>query len=87
MSQHILRHFLLAPAQFGGEEHFAREVSSLIAFVRGCPRVEGVEAITLPGDPERRTLRQKSVEGISFDQGNWSQLVKLAHELGVNVPE
>jgi uncharacterized oxidoreductase len=78
---------VLAPAHFGGAEHFAREVSSLMAFVRGCPRVEGVEAITLPGDPERRIQRQKSSEGITFDEGNWAQLVKLADELGVDVPE
>jgi uncharacterized oxidoreductase len=78
---------VLAPAQFGGAEPFAREVSSLIEFVRGCPRVDGVEAITLPGDPERGILKRNLAEGISFDQRNWSQLVDLAHELGVRVPE
>ncbi len=78
---------VLSPEHFGGKEHFARGVSSLMAFVRACPRVEGVDEITLPGDPERRILRQKLAEGITFDEGNWSQLVKLAHELGVDVPE
>ncbi|MCH8040847.1 MAG: hypothetical protein IH977_10970, partial [Nitrospinae bacterium] len=28
--------------------------SDMIDFVRGCPRIEGVDEITLPGDPERR---------------------------------
>jgi uncharacterized oxidoreductase len=77
---------VLAPDHFGGAGHFGAEVSNLIAFVRGCPRVEGVEEITLPGDPERRTLARKLAEGIVFDGRNWDQLVKLADELGVDVP-
>ena len=77
---------LLNPEHFGGTEHFASEVSSLVGFIRGCPRVEGVDEITLPGDPERRTLAQRTLQGISFDEGNWAQLEKLAEELDVAVP-
>jgi uncharacterized oxidoreductase len=77
---------VLDPAHFGGRQHFAQEVSGLIAFVRGCPRVEGVDEIVLPGDPERRTLRNKEAEGITFDEKNWAELVKLAERLGVEAP-
>ena len=77
---------VLSPEHFGGAEHFASEVSSLIGFVRGCPRIEGVDEILLPGDPERRTLARTTAEGIAFDEGNWAQLTKLAGELGVEVP-
>jgi len=78
---------VLAPAHFGGTDHFRREVSDLIAFVRGCPRVDGVDEIILPGDPERRTLSKKLAEGITFDEKNWGELVKVAAKLGVEVPE
>jgi uncharacterized oxidoreductase len=78
---------VLDPAHFGGREHFAREVSDLIDFVRGCPRVAGVEEITLPGDPERGILQRKRTEGVAFDEANWGQLVELAGQLGVEVPE
>lgn len=77
---------VLDPAHFGGVDHFAAEVSSLVQFIRGCPRAEGVDEITLPGDPERRTLAQRAAEGIPFDEGNWSQLAKLAEKLGVTPP-
>jgi uncharacterized oxidoreductase len=77
---------VLDPAHFGGAEHFAREVADLIAFVRGCPRAEGVDQIILPGDPERRTLGQKLAQGVTLDEGNWGELVKLAGVLGVDVP-
>ena len=78
---------VLAPDHFGGAEHFAREVAALAGFVRACPRVEGASEILLPGDPERRTMKQKAAEGITFDEGNWDKLVALAERLGVALPE
>ncbi len=75
------------PEHFGGTEHFDSEVSQLVDWVRSCPRVDGVDEVIMPGEPERRTLARKRAEGIALDEGNWSQLVKLAEELGVDVPE
>lgn len=77
---------VLNPAHFGGKELFTTEVSNLIEFVRGCPRIDGVEEITLPGDPERRTLAKKSADGITLDDGNWDKLRTAADELGVELP-
>jgi len=78
---------VMDPGHFGGRDHFHSEVSSLIEYIRNCPRAVGVDEITLPGDPEREMLARTLVEGIYFDEGNWSALVKLADELGVAAPE
>ncbi len=75
------------PEAFGGCEHFAEEVRRLGEFVRACPRVEGCGEILLPGDPERRTLRQRTAEGIPLDAENFAALVKLAERLQVKAPE
>jgi uncharacterized oxidoreductase len=77
---------VLDPAHFGGSGHFSSEVSHLVEFIRGCPRIEGVGEIILPGDPERRSLARKSIEGVTLDEGNWSKLATLAKELGVELP-
>ncbi len=77
---------LIDPGHVGGREHFAREIAGLAEFVRDCPRIEGVEEILLPGDPERRNFAQRSTEGIPLDEGNWNALVQLAEKLGVAVP-
>jgi len=77
---------LVDPAHVGGREHFAREVAGLDEFVRSCPRAPGVAEILLPGDPERRTLAQRTATGIPLDDGNWNELVKLAATLEVPVP-
>ena len=78
---------VLNPVHFGGAEHFRSEVSNLIEFVRDCPRIDGVDAITLPGDPERDILARKLAEGITLDQGNWRNLVAAAEQRGVALPE
>jgi uncharacterized oxidoreductase len=74
-------------AQLGqGEGHFAREVAGLADFVRGCPRIDGVSEILLPGDPERRMCQQRTAQGIPLDDGNWRALIDLAKGLSVPAP-
>lgn len=77
---------LLDPAFFGGAEHFRNEVELLIETIRNTPRVQGVDKITLPGDPERENLARLSREGISLDAENWAALVAVARQLGVTPP-
>jgi hydroxycarboxylate dehydrogenase B len=74
---------LLDPEHFGGRDHFVAEVGQLCSFVRDCPRIEGVNEVQLPGDPERRALAERSRDGVPLDEGNWRQLTALAEKLGV----
>jgi len=76
---------LLDPESFGGQAHFKEEVDQLAEYVRGCPRVDGVDRILLPGDPERAALEHRSRHGIQLDDENWGQLVELAQRLDVAV--
>ena len=77
---------LLDPAAFGGAEHFQTEVAQLTEYIRDCPRIEGCERITLPGDPERFVMSERSAKGIFLDEENWAVLCRLASGLGVPVP-
>ena len=76
----------LDPALFAGREPLLREVAQLADYVRGCPRAEGVEAILLPGDPERATLQRRQAGGIPIAEAHWARLVDLARQLDVAVP-
>ena len=76
---------LLDPESFGGVEHFESEVGQLASYVRDCPRIDGVDRILLPGDPERAMLLDRSRSGVLLDDENWEQLVDLADQLGVRV--
>jgi uncharacterized oxidoreductase len=77
---------VIQPDRLGGADHFRREVSCVVDFVRACPRVEGCNEIVLPGDPERRVLTERLRRGIPFDEGNWQQLLKIAERVGVAPP-
>ena len=77
---------ILDPALFGGTDHFLNETDSLTAYVRSCPTVPGVSAITLPGDPERTAKARRAVEGIPIPDGTWELIRRLAQELNVEVP-
>ncbi len=77
---------VIDPDHLGGASHFSQEISCLLEFVRGCPRVGACPEILLPGDPERRTLAERAKSGIPFDEGNWGQLIKLAERFGVPAP-
>ncbi|MBI3862976.1 MAG: Ldh family oxidoreductase [Planctomycetia bacterium] len=78
---------VLDPRHLGGVQHLVEQIAELEPFVRGTPRRDGVEKITLPGDPERQLLARRIEEGIPIDDGNWSELAKLAGSLDVAVPQ
>ncbi|HEY3968249.1 MAG TPA: Ldh family oxidoreductase [Planctomycetaceae bacterium] len=78
---------VLDPQLLGGTEHLAHEISVLEPFVRDTPRRDGVDKITLPGDPERQLLAHRETNGVPLDDGNWNELVKLAGTLDVPVPQ
>lgn len=68
---------ILDTARFGGRDHFLGEVSNLAAYVRGCPRIEGVSEITLPGDPERKAMAERQRTGIPVPESIWQALREL----------
>ena len=76
---------LIDPQLFAGREHQGHVVRELEEYVRQVPLVDGVSAIALPGDPERRALRDRESSGVPLDDGNWQALAALAAKLGVEV--
>jgi uncharacterized oxidoreductase len=74
---------LFSPEQFAGTESVCRPATQLAEFIRATPRVPGVDAILLPGDPERIALAERSVHGIPIDENLRNKLVQLAQRLGV----
>ena len=77
---------LFNPVLFGGVEHFLKESDELTSYVRACPTVPGVPAITLPGDPERTAKEKRLAEGIPVPDGTWELIAKTAGELNVALP-
>lgn len=74
------------PSQFAGSDWLVREGTQLVNYLRSTPRAPGVDRITLPGDPERAALEQRTLNGIPIEEAHWAKLVELAQRLGVSVP-
>jgi uncharacterized oxidoreductase len=77
---------VLDPKHFAGSDVLVRESSTVAEFVRSTPMAEGVDAILLPGDPERRVLADRSAQGIPMEEGHWAKLVEVAQAVGVEPP-
>lgn len=80
--------FFLAidPTGLAGRDVLTQQADELTEWIRATPRAPGVDAIVLPGDPERRTLERRAATGIPLDEAHWARLVALAERLGVEPP-
>ena len=78
---------VIDPAAYSGLQHLTAEALQVEEYVRSVPLIDGVDRVTLPGDPERQVLETRRRDGIPIDDGNWTALKDLAEELGVAVPE
>ena len=76
----------LNPEFFAGAQHLLGEATQLIQFVRNTPRIEGVDKIMIPGDPERMALEKRSALGIPLEPAHWRKLVEAGEQLGVIAP-
>ena len=56
---------------------------STVDYIRGARRMPEVEAILLPGDPERLSAAARRADGIEVDSASWGQIVEAAGLLGI----
>jgi hydroxycarboxylate dehydrogenase B len=71
------------PDFFAGKDYVTGQATQLGEFIHATPRIEGVNAIMLPGEPERIMLERRSVHGIPLDPQLRTKLAQLAQRLGV----
>ncbi len=74
---------LIDPDVFGAVEEFGIDVDNYTDWVKASPPAPGVEAVQFPGDPERRSARDRHANGIFVDEGTLAQLMEAAKLAGV----
>jgi uncharacterized oxidoreductase len=74
---------LLDPARFGDSSWMAREMETLIQWVKSSPPRPGVEAVMVAGEPERKSRAQRLQEGIPVDANTWKELTEAAQTVGL----
>jgi LDH2 family malate/lactate/ureidoglycolate dehydrogenase len=68
-------------------DRFKEKVDDLLRKVKESPTAPGFEEILIPGEPERRSKEKRLRDGVYIEDKTWGDIVVLAEELGVPIPE
>jgi ureidoglycolate dehydrogenase (NAD+) len=68
-------------------ETFTQQVDETIEALKALPKVEGVDAILMPGEPEFTTLEERSRHGIPVPPGTLHKLQDAAARFDLRLPE
>jgi uncharacterized oxidoreductase len=75
---------VLNPDGFGLGEGWKDEVDRFTGFVKASPPAPGVDAVMVPGDPERKTRAERERLGVPMDDGTWNGIVEAGLSVGLN---
>jgi len=68
-------------------DDYKDHVDNLIDELKELPRADGFDDIFMPGEPENRTLAERSAEGIPIPAGTAEKLRKAARRFDLALPE
>jgi uncharacterized oxidoreductase len=63
---------------------FDGEISRYVDFLRATKPVAGVDAVLIPGDPERKMRADRTKNGVPLPDDTWAAIVACAREVGVS---
>ncbi len=73
-------------AAFTDPDAYRANIDDLAAAMKGLPRVEGVDELFVPGEPEERVYRDRSENGIPLPPGTRQKLNEVAVKYELPVP-
>ncbi len=79
-------HLAIDIAHFGDLRTFKARVDQMIDLLKATPRMEGVDEILVPGEPEARKAEEQRLRGIQVPIPVVQDLLALAKELCLEVP-
>jgi uncharacterized oxidoreductase len=71
------------PERFCGRAFYESEIARFRDWVKSSHRMEGIDAILMPGEPECRTEAVRSRDGIPVDEDTWFKIEAIARRCGV----
>lgn len=73
-------------SMFGDVDAMRHEVDELVRAEKSLPTQPGVDEVLVPGDPQQRTLEERSARGIPLPPGTWDKIVASAQRHGLEPP-
>jgi LDH2 family malate/lactate/ureidoglycolate dehydrogenase len=74
----------IAVEEFQPLDKFLDQVDELVAFVKSRKTAPGFKEILLPGEQGRNSEERQMREGVEIDEATWTEVKKVAAELGIN---
>jgi len=74
-------------SRLNGPGAVTEAVAATSAHIRSSRPAPGFDAILLPGEPERRSARERRANGIPVDDMTWEQIREAAGKLGITEAE
>ena len=75
---------LIDPDKIADPESFAQQTEACLQWVTASPPQAGVERVLVAGEPERRSLAQRSAGGIPVDETTWQEILNAGEKLGIS---
>jgi uncharacterized oxidoreductase len=76
--------FYVDPKVVDTSSVFDGEISRYVDFIRETKPVAGVDAVLIPGDPERKMRAERTRNGVPLPDDTWAAIVNTAREVGVS---
>ena len=76
--------FILDPEAIGDRAKLEEELRALISYIKDTRPARGVDAVLIPGEPERIAKARRSRDGIDIDDTSWAHIVASADSVGVD---
>ncbi|MDP6953690.1 MAG: Ldh family oxidoreductase, partial [Alphaproteobacteria bacterium] len=74
---------VLDPAALGEVDFFRSELDEITRYVKSSAPAEGVDAVMVPGDPERKQRAARGANGINIDATTWQEILDAAESVGL----
>ena len=74
---------ILDPAALGDPAFFRAELDAITGYVKSARPAIGVDAVMVPGDPERKSRAERGASGIPIDQATWREITDAAKAVGL----
>jgi hydroxycarboxylate dehydrogenase B len=78
---------IIDPNAVGSRQAFDDEVTAMVAYISESKPAEGVDAVLVPGDPERQSKKRLLVEGITVDDNSWTDFLKAGEQAGFDADQ
>lgn len=78
---------LIDPGKLGTQSAMETEALAFVEWLRKSPPADGVDAVQIAGEPERRARLAREQGGIEMDGETWREIVAAGQKVGVRVPD